>query len=277
MVVGRLAPTPSGQLHLGNVLAFAGCWLSARSSGGQVLVRVEDVDIGRSRFGVAADQLRDLEWLGFDWDGRTPDQSDRTYQPFADRLIEHTYRCVCTRKQRQQTTSRCACDGAKHPEGALRFRLDGERVAFEDRRFGSVMVDPAMAFGDPTLQRRDGVWAYNLAVVVDDIVDGVTEVVRGADLLEFTAVQIQLWRAFGATPPTWLHTPLVLGADGRKLGKSHGSTELRHLRDLGWTPSRVWQTVLPWLGIQADSLVEALPGFEPTRGPLGPLTIGDAE
>lgn len=239
-----------------------------------MLVRIEDVDIGRARFGVATDQLRDLRWLGLNWDRRTPDQSDRDYRPWAEAISDRTYRCVCTRKQRIAAGGRCACDGQGHPEGALRFRLEPGVMRFVDRRFGEVAIDPSLAFGDPTLQRRDGVWAYNLAVVADDIADGVTEVVRGADLLEFTAVQIQLWEAFGATPPTWMHTPLILGPDGKKLSKSHGSTEIRHLRDAGATAQDVWQRVLPWLGLASRSLDQARIEFAADRGPLGPIDSG---
>ena len=128
--------------------------------------------------------------------------------------------------------------------------------------------------GDPVLQRRDGVYAYNLAVVADDIDDGVTEVVRGADLLEQTAVQVCLWQALDRTPPAWLHTPLILGDDGRKLSKSHGSTSVAEWRDAGLTPADVWQVVLPWLGLPAAGLIgEAIDRFVPARIPRGPFTF----
>ena len=122
--------------------------------------------------------------------------------------------------------------------------------------------------------RRDGLVSYNLAVVADDIDDGVNDVVRGSDLLEYTAVQMQLWSALGAAPPRWLHTPLVLGADGRKLSKSHGSAHVGAMRDAGATPADVWRLVLPWLGVAgATSLAEAVPRWEPTRGERGPIVV----
>ena len=130
-------------------------------------------------------------------------------------------------------------------------------MSFIDRRWGPRHADPRQ-FGDPILVRRDGLVSYNLAVVADDIDDGVNDVVRGSDLLEYTAVQMQLWSALGAAPPRWLHTPLVLGADGRKLSKSHGSAHVGAMRDAGATPADVWRIVLPWLGIAgATSLAEA--------------------
>ena len=122
--------------------------------------------------------------------------------------------------------------------------------------------------------RRDGQVSYNLAVVADDIEDGVNDVVRGSDLLEYTAVQVQLWEAFGAPPPRWLHTPLVLGADGRKLSKSHGSAHVGALRDAGATPGDIWRVVLPWLGLDGvTSLPDALSSWDPDAGPRGPITV----
>lgn len=273
-VVGRLAPTPSGHLHLGNVLAFTAAWLSARSAGGRLLLRVEDVDRGRAREDVAASQRDDLRWLGLCWDEEVPAQSTRDYGPWLDRLGDRVYGCACSRAELKARGGRCGCRDAPAASGALRFRLDPRPVHFVDRKMGARIVDPTV-HPDPVLRRRDGVWAYNLAVVADDVADGVTEVVRGADLLDHTAVQIQIWEALGATPPTWLHAPLVLGPDGRKLSKSHGSTELRALRAAGWDPARVWQTVLPWLGLEpVDDIALAVGAFDPAAGPTGPLTFG---
>jgi glutamyl/glutaminyl-tRNA synthetase len=264
--VGRLAPTPSGNLHLGNALAFAACWLSARSKGGRLLLRVEDVDQERARPDIAAAQRQDLRWMGCGWDTEVERQGLRDYQPWLDRLSRRTYRCICSRKELKISDGKCACPDGNHDIGSVRFRLEPTVIRFEDRRFGPIESAPH-AFPDPTLRRADGVFTYNLAVVADDIADGVTEVVRGADLLDYTAVQIQLWRAFGATPPTWLHTPVVLGADGRKLSKSHGSAEIGALRNAGWTAGRLWRTVLPGLGIEGvDNLDDALAHFEPASG-----------
>ncbi len=276
MVRGRLAPTPSGHLHLGNVLSFAAAWLSVRAREGELLLRIEDVDEERARADVEASQRDDLRWLGLHWDREVRPQRLRDYRPWMEKLEARglVYRCTCTRKDLRSTGGRYpgTCRNAGHREGSRRFRLPDGPVRFVDRKFGPRTVDPHQ-FGDPVLQRRDGRWAYNLAVVVDDLVDGVTEVVRGADLLDYTAVQIRLWDAFGATPPTWLHAPLVTDADWVKLSKSHGSAEIRALRAAGVTPDQIWQLVLPWLGIEGHGLAEAPVCFDASRGTLGPVVL----
>lgn len=275
-MVGRLAPTPSGLLHLGNVCAFAAAWLSARADQGRVLLRIEDVDRTRARVDVEHALRADLSWLGFTWDAETPRQSSRDYGPTLARLAPRLYRCQCTRAMRERATppgagcpGNCADRGLS--DGALRFRLAPGGVTFVDRRWGRQVADPR-AYGDPILVRRDGLVAYNLAVVADDLADGVTDVVRGSDLLGYTTVQIQLWEALGATPPRWLHAPLVLGDDGRKLSKSHGSAHVGAMRDAGAGAADVWRIVLPWLGLDdASALAEALPAWRPDAGPLGPV------
>ncbi len=272
MVVGRLAPTPSGRLHLGNALSFAAAWLSARQGGGEVLLRIEDVDRTRARAELEASIRDDLAWLGLTCDDEVPRQSERDYTSFVEAL--DTYRCTCTRRQLAERP--CTCGAVAHPVGALRWRRPGGSVRFVDRRFGPCHVDPS-PHGDPVLIRRDGIATYLLAVVVDDLRDGVTEVVRGADLLEFTAIQIQLWRALGATPPTWLHAPLLVGSDGRKLSKSHASTEVAALRRTGVKPGQIWQLLLPLLGIEGhDQLADAIGAFRCTAGTLGPTEIDEA-
>ena len=276
MVTGRLAPTPSGNLHLGNVLAFGAAWLSARSQEGRLLLRVEDVDRERARKDIETAQRDDLQWLGLHWDLEVTPQRERDYTPWLDRLQDgdRLYYCTCTRKDLRRNGGRYpgTCRDAGHREGALRFRLPEGAVTLTDRRFGRRRIDPNQ-FGDPVVRRRDGRFTYNLAVVVDDLVDGVTEVVRGADLLDYTAVQFRLWEAFGATPPTWLHAPLVTDADGTKLSKSHGAAEVRALRAAGYSPDTLWQHVLPWLGVEADGLRDAVPRFDPSQGPLGPIVL----
>jgi glutamyl/glutaminyl-tRNA synthetase len=269
--VGRLAPTPSGYLHLGNALAFGATWLSARTSGARLLLRVEDGDPQRSR-GEVLDALHDdLAWLGIDYDEEVPPQSQRDHASWLPLLP--TYRCICTRRLLQERP--CTCGEEAHEQGAVRWRLRPGPVRFVDRRFGPQRIDPTEA-GDPVLVNREGVASYLLRVVVDDLVDGVTEVVRGGDLLDHTAVQVRLWEELGATPPSWLHAPLLQGADGRKLGKSHGSTEIRALRARGVTAEEVWERLLPWLGCDgASRLEEAVGKWTPVGGPLGPLRIDD--
>jgi glutamyl-tRNA synthetase len=267
--VGRLAPTPSGRLHLGNTLAFGAAWLSVRSAGGRLLLRMEDVDRGRARADIERSIREDLGWLGLEWDEETAPQRDRDYAPWLDLLAPFTYFCRCTR----QTLAQCRCAGLAHPDGTVRFRVPAGPIDVRDRRYGPRRLDPSS--GDPALRQRDGTFAYPLAVVTDDLCDGVTEVVRGADLLDFTAVQIHLWRALGATPPTWLHAPLLLGPDGRKLSKSHGSTEIAAMRAAGATPEDIWRTLLPFLGLSGhDHVRDAVSAFRPDGGGLGPFTIG---
>ncbi|MBW2254679.1 MAG: tRNA glutamyl-Q(34) synthetase GluQRS [Deltaproteobacteria bacterium] len=274
-VVGRLAPTPSGHLHLGNACAFLAAWLSVRSQDGRLLLRVEDVDTTRARPDVLEGQLADLRWLGFAWDEEVAAQSARDYGPWLEVLRDHTYFCTCSRKDVADAGGIYpgTCRDGGHDAGKVRYRLPAETVAVVDRRFDTRIVDPS-GQGDPVLRRADGVYAYDLAVVADDIADGVTEVVRGADLLAHTAVQVRLWEALGATPPAWMHTPLILGPDGRKLSKSHGSLHLGALREAGWRPRDVLRTILPWLGIEgADSLDAAVAAFDPVRGPRGPVLV----
>ena len=276
--IGRLAPTPSGRLHLGNVCAFAAAWLSARGAGGRLLLRIEDVDTPRARIDTATSLRADLAWLGFDWDHEVAPQSARDYAPWLARLAPSLYHCGCTRAAVRGTGGvyRGTCRDRGLRAGALRFRLPDRLVAFVDRAKGPQAVDLSSQ-ADPVLRRRDGVYAYPLAVVADDVADGVTEVVRGADLLDQCGVQTILWRAFGATPPTWLHTPLILGADGRKLSKSHRSACVGDLRDAGWPAREVWRVALPWLGISRSRLARGGPGaIRPRARAARPLHLDPA-
>jgi glutamyl-tRNA synthetase len=273
VVVGRLAPTPSGRLHLGNALSFGMAWLSVRAQRGRLLLRMEDVDRDRSRPDVEAAIRDDLAWLGLEWDAETPRQRERDYAPELARLS--TYRCTCTRAAVAAVggTYPGTCRDAGHAEGAVRWRLPPGPVAFVDRRLGPQVIDPTTRFGDPVLRRRDGLYTYTLAVVADDLRDGVTEVVRGADLLDYTAVQVPLWLALGARPPTWLHAPLLLGPDGRKLSKSHGSTEIAALRSAGATPGAIWARLLPLVGLPPRHVREVVDDFVPDAGAPGPITL----
>jgi glutamyl/glutaminyl-tRNA synthetase len=279
--IGRLAPTPSGRLHLGNACAAAAAWLSIRRRGGRLLLRIEDVDVARARTAIADELRRDLDWLGIDWDAETPPQSARDYAPWLGRLAGRTYVCGCTRAESRGAGGGCAagCRGRALSAGAIRFALPAAVEAIDDLARGPAAVD-LRTLADPVLRRRDGGYTYTLAVVADDIADGVTEVARGADLFDQSAVQAVVWRAFGARPPAWLHAPLILGADGRKLSKSHHAAAVGDLRALGWTAGDVWRVVLPWLGLAplaADGdgravLQHALAAFAPARIPRGPFT-----
>lgn len=280
-IAGRLAPTPSGRLHLGNVCAAGAAWLSVRQRGGRLLLRIEDVDAGRARRDIADGIRADLGWLGLTCDAETPPQSARDYAPALARLAPHTYRCACTRAASREAGGACV-GGCRHrglATGAVRFALPGGVETIVDRARGRSEVDLA-TLADPVLQRRDGCPTYALAVVADDIADGVTEVARGADLADQSAVQAVLWRALGAAPPAWLHAPLILGGDGRKLSKSHQAAAVGDLRELGWSASDVWRTVLPWLGVTPSAsaidgpalLHDALAAFDAARIPRGPFT-----
>ena len=171
----------------------------------------------------------------------------------------------------------CRTRGLRLARSASRCRDGVETIV--DRARGRTDVDLA-ALADPVLQRRDGCYTYTLAVVADDIADGVTEVARGADLADQSAVQAVLWRALGADPPAWLHAPLILGGDGKKLSKSHHAAAVGDLRELGWSAADVWRVVLPWLGLTPPAaatdgpaiLHHALPAFDAARIPRGPFT-----
>ncbi|MCB9846759.1 MAG: hypothetical protein H6811_12335, partial [Phycisphaeraceae bacterium] len=205
----------------------------------------------RARRHLESRQRRDLEWLGLHWDREVRPQRERDYQPWLDRLP--TYFCECSRRTIREGGGNhpLSCRSAGSTQGAVRFLLPPGEVHFVDRVHGELVIDP-LEFGDPVLRRRDGVFTYNLAVVADDITDGVTQVVRGGDLLEYTCVQIRLFEAFGAHPPSWMHAPLVLGADGRKLSKSHQSESIASLREAGTTAEEVREKLLGWLGQDPD-------------------------
>lgn len=263
--IGRMAPTPSGALHLGNALAFGAAWLSVRAAGGRLLLRIEDLDRGRAREEIAERQRAELRWLGLEWDEEVPAQSTRRYP--LDGIP--TYRCPCTRATRLYLG--CRCRDKAQDRGAWRFWTPPGEVVFVDRAWGEQRFRPDE---DPILLRADGEAAYPLAVVLDDLRDGVTEVVRGADLLPATATQIRLYEQLGRRPPSWLHVPVLYGPDGKKLSKSHGSTELGALRAAGWSRRRVWETLLPVLGLPPADIGEVT--LRPEQIPLGHRVV-DAE
>jgi glutamyl-Q tRNA(Asp) synthetase len=249
-------------LHLGNALAFGAAWLSARNAGGRLLYRLEDLDSGRARAEVAEAQRADLRWLGIDWDEEVVPQSRRAY----DLARVPTYRCPCTRATRLYLG--CTCRHKEHDRGAWRFRVPPGPVAFTDRARGAQSLESAE---DPILVRADGGAAYPLAVVVDDARDGVTEVVRGADLLEATPVQIRLQECLDLPRPSYLHVPILVGPDRRKLSKSHGAPSVRDARAAGVEASRLWAYLLPLLGIEPGPLRDAV--LDPCRVPAGPHVV----
>jgi glutamyl-Q tRNA(Asp) synthetase len=237
---GRFAPTPSGPLHFGSLVAAVASWLDARAQRGRWLVRIEDLDPPRERPGAAEDILRTLERLALSWDGPVLRQSAR-HEAYAEALEQLARQglvndCGCPRSALaalQVNAGRASGEDLHHPprclpratppgpgEIARRFRAPDAEVCFEDRVQGRVCTNVAQTTGDFVLQRRDGLYAYQLAVVVDDEAQGVTDVVRGADLLSSTPRQLLLQRALGLRTPRYLHVPVVLGPDGSKLSKS---------------------------------------------------------
>ena len=262
MTVGRFAPSPSGRIHLGNILCCLLAWLSARRKGGKVVLRIEDLDTARCPRRYAEQMIEDLLWLGLDWDEGPetggPDepyfQSRRTalYQAALERLELQglVYPCFCTRaelhaasaphREDGQTVYAGTCRGltpqeraerAKRRSPALRLRVPGRTVSFTDGHMGPYVENLERDCGDFLLRRSDGMFAYQLAVVVDDAAMGVTEVVRGADLLSSTPRQLYLYQLLGLTPPEFYHAPLLLAPDGRRLSKRDADAGLDILRD----------------------------------------------
>jgi glutamyl-Q tRNA(Asp) synthetase len=242
---GRFAPSPTGPLHLGSLVAAVGSWLFARRESGRWLLRMEDLDTPRVVAGSADEILRALERYGLTWDGEVVHQSQRIAL-YGDalatlRAMNVVYDCGCSRADLARTASAPLGREAVYPgtcrDGlsagrvarAVRFRTSHEVITFDDMLRGRVEEDVAAATGDFVVRRADSVYAYQLAVVVDDAAQNVTQVVRGADLLTSTARQIALQRALGLQTPTYAHLPLVLNPDGSKLGKRDGALPLPSL------------------------------------------------
>ncbi|WP_034298849.1 tRNA glutamyl-Q(34) synthetase GluQRS [Herbaspirillum sp. RV1423] len=244
--IGRFAPSPSGPLHAGSLAAAMASYLDARTHGGRWLLRIEDIDEARTVAGAAQDIETALHTLGMRWDGPVLVQSHRRqhYRDACDKLGDHVYPCGCTRKEIADSRLGVAADGAAiYPgtcrnglapgktAGALRVRVpdpgqEMEQIGFMDRWLGWQSQHLASEVGDFVLKRADGFWAYQLAVVVDDAEQGVTHIVRGADLLDSTARQIYLQHLLGYPTPTYLHVPLVRHTDGEKLSKQNGAQAL---------------------------------------------------
>lgn len=296
---GRFAPSPTGTLHLGNLRTALLAWLFARGQDARFLMRVEDLDTGRVRREHETQQLTDLAAIGIDWDGEVVRQSERLdlYAEAVARLDTAglLYPCWCTRREIREATS--APHGAL-PEGAypgtcrdltaaqraerersgrppaLRLRAGAAHVAFEDRLLGTVdgVVD------DLVVRRNDGAPAYNLAVVVDDAAQHIGEVVRGADLADSTPRQLLLARLLGLAPvPRYAHVPLILGPDGARLAKRHGSVTLADRRALGESPEQVRGMLAATIGLAAPgetpSMHELTARFDPARLPSEPTVL----
>ena len=250
--VGRLAPTPTGPLHAGSLVAALASWLDARAHGGKWLVRIEDVDTPRCVPGAAETILRQLRDCALVPDEEPMWQSARdvAYQEALDRLFAkgRAYPCACSRKDIELARAGLGRPHERNAELAYpgtcrsglhgreprswRFRIDAGIVQWQDRMLGAQSQDVEREVGDFVLKRADGLWAYQRAVVVDDAAQGITDVVRGEDLADNTARQVQLQQALGVPTPRYLHTPLVLGANGEKLSKQNGAQAVGTSRPL---------------------------------------------
>lgn len=298
-VVGRLAPSPTGAQHVGNARTYLIAWLSARSRGGKVLLRIEDIDSPRVKAGAAEEALEDLAWLGLDWDGPILRQSERLglYKEAlaALRSRELVYPCTCSRADIERAASAPhlehegppypgTCAGRRSADAgrldrapwAWRQRWAAGSWAFEDALRGTVTVAPEHE-GDFVVWKASGTPAYQLAVVVDDADQGVTEVIRGDDLIPSTPRQLQLYGALGLSPPRFAHVPLVVGPDGRRLAKRHGDTRLRSLRAQGVRPEAL-VGLLAWSCGWIDGPEPVAPGsllgrFRLATIPPSPFTL----
>lgn len=282
---GRFAPSPTGPLHFGSLVAALGSWLMARRAGGEWLVRIEDLDPLREVEGAAQAQLRTLAAFGLGGDEPAECQSRRggSYREALDRLLASgdAFACHCSRGALAAGDGihRACLPGASRADPAIRLRVpDGSVVAFEDAIQGPFRQDVATGVGDFVLRRADGPWAYQLAVVVDDAAQGITEVVRGADLLDSTPRQILLQRRLGLPTPRYAHLPLVLDDEGRKLSKSLAALPLDDAdplpalraawRVLGQAPGGVSKATNP-----GRFLDNALAAFDPGRIPAAPVRL----
>lgn len=279
MIRGRLAPSPTGALHLGNARTFLLGWLSVRAQGGKVVLRIEDLDGPRVKQWATAAVIEDLRWMGLDWD-EGPDcggphgpyvQTERTalYETGIENLRRQglIYSCVCARGdiERAASAPHPGEEGPRYPgtcrdkfdsesaalaaagrSPALRFRVPAGPVRFDDLSHGSQAIDVSEQVGDFVIRKGNGTAAYQLAVVVDDAAMGITEVVRGDDLLASTPRQILLYNALGLTPLSFRHIPLVVGPDGLRLAKRHGDTRVATFRQQGIAPERIVGLLAHW-------------------------------
>jgi glutamyl-tRNA synthetase len=309
---GRYAPSPTGALHLGNASTALLAWLSVRSREGALVMRVEDLDRTRTRPEAVRGNLDELTWLGLDWD-EGPDvggafgpylQSEREgrYREALDRLEASgaVFECFLTRRDLRDLASAPHGGGPVYGERerranarvradkiaqgrapSLRLRSAPGSVSFDDLVAGRQIADADTDLGDIVLRRADGAWAYQLAVVVDDIAMGITEVLRADDLLASTHAQLQLYAALGAHPPRFAHVPMLMQADGRRMAKRRGSQTLEALRAAGVAPERVvgW---LGWrLGLAATPAPQPperlLEGFDLARLTREPIVVTDED
>ena len=268
--IGRFAPTPSGFLHLGNVFCSLLAWLYAKSSGGRIILRVEDLDPQRCSRQKADQLARDLEWLGLEWDegAYVSENSESYFQSkrsdiYAEYFVqlqeqEFVYPCFCSRSELHAAEAPHLSDGriiyagtcrhltaeqreakAQRRAPAYRLRVEDKPISFLDGHYGQQSYNLAEGSGDFIVRRSDGVFAYQLAVTIDDALMGITQVVRGCDLLSSTPMQLYIYRLLGFTPPAFCHIPLLVDASGRRLSKRDGDLEIAALRKLYGSPEPI--------------------------------------
>ena len=292
MARGRFAPSPTGRMHLGNVFCALLSWLSAKSKGGEWHLRIEDLDPGRSRRDYALQLQEDLQWLGLPWDGEVVWQSERSdiYEHYLQQLKDAglTYPCFCTRADIMATQAPHETDGRivyagtcrgkvldemeKNKPAATRLIVPDEVISFQDGHYGEQHVNLAEHCGDYILRRKDGAWAYQLAVVVDDALMDVTEVVRGRDLLLSTPQQLHLYRTLASlcSPPkggrgvSFCHHPLLVNESGQRLCKRDRSLDLSSLRQKHTSP----KDIIGYLAFLAGILPSPTPSFPQDLLPL---------
>jgi glutamyl-tRNA synthetase len=296
LLTGRLAPSPTGAQHVGNARTYLVAWLSARSRGGAVRLRIEDIDSPRVKAGAAEQAAEDLRWLGLDWDGEPVTQSHRLphYEAALAVLRDYdmVYPCTCTRSDIAAaasaphgeepvypgTCARRSADDIPAQPHAWRFHVCSS-PGFVDEYAGPVSIDLSRVGGDFVVWKSAGSPAYQLAVVVDDAAFGVTHVVRGDDLIPSTPRQLLLYEALGHPLPTFAHLPLVVGPDGRRLAKRHGDTRLSTLREAGVSAEAV-VGLLAWSCGWLDEVKpitprELLPRFDLQTIPRQPFVLTD--
>lgn len=287
--IGRFAPTPSGYLHFGSLVAALASYLDARHVGGRWLLRMEDLDPPREMPGAQDAILRSLETYGFEWDGELVRQSERhaEYTALIERLFAQglAYACTCSRKQLEGCggiyPGTCRDAGHADHDAAIRLRVPGLEYRFVDRVQGEFRQHLGREVGDFVIRRRDGLFAYQLAVVLDDAWQGVTDVVRGADLLDSTPRQLYLQELLGLPQPRYLHVPLIIQPDGHKLGKRYRSPPLpadqatpllaRALRALGQQPPAGLAAATP-----REALAWGIAHWDATRIPRS-RTLAEAQ
>lgn len=317
-LIGRLAPSPTGAQHIGNARTFLAAWLSVRSRGGEVILRIEDIDSPRVKSWAVEQAIEDLQWLGLDWD-EGPDmpaanspyiQTQRIERYVASfqqlQRAEKVYPCDCSRSDVAAAASAPhdianapgnqsfeliyarTCYNKKVRDASVlsgkyswRFRTESSGISFRDGFAGEQIAELQNQFGDFVIYKSDGLPSYQLAVVHDDHEMGITEVLRGDDLIPSTFRQLAIYDFFGWEPPSFIHLPLVVGPDGRRLAKRHGDTRLSWLREQGVSAERLIGLLAKSFGwtdsLKEQSAADLLALYDLQRIPKEPFVFGEKE